>query len=226
MFDFVSVHPRDLWYLIGLITSDGSLSKDGRHIDLTSKDVNHLENIKTSLGISNKLGRKFGGAGKEVSFNIQIGNKKFYSLLLEIGLKPNKSLNLGALNVPKAHFHDFLRGIIDGDGNIQTWIHSSNKRRQWALRIYSASPAFASWLKSSIEDYFAVKGSMYVEERPGSHGPLHTIKFGKLPAKIVLRAYYYPGCLAMPRKLESAKRCIETPNGVKKYGKVIAGVAK
>ena len=32
----------ELAYAVGLLTTDGSLSKDGRHIDLTSKDVEQL----------------------------------------------------------------------------------------------------------------------------------------------------------------------------------------
>ena len=35
-----------LWYLVGLITADGFLSKDGRHIDITAKDYKFLKKIK------------------------------------------------------------------------------------------------------------------------------------------------------------------------------------
>ena len=123
-----------------------------------------------------------------------------------------------------AYFGDFLRGMIDGDGSIYTWIHSSNGRRQWALKISSASPLFAGWLKSAIEDFFAVRGSLYVGK--GKLHPIHVIKFGKLPAKVILQACYYPGCLAMSRKLERAQQCMNTPNGVRKYGNVVAGVVE
>ena len=38
-----------LAYAIGLITTDGSLSKDGRHISFTSKDKEQVKNFKFCL---------------------------------------------------------------------------------------------------------------------------------------------------------------------------------
>lgn len=224
MVDLLHSRPTAFWYFVGLITSDGCLSRDGSHISLTSKDREFLEKLKTTLGIPNNIGRKIGGTGS-LSFQIQMGSKALYSLLLDIGLKPNKSLTLGALKIPMPYCPDFLRGMIDGDGCIRTWIHSSNRRRQWALPLYSSSPIFALWLKSLIEGNFAVRGRLHVYEAPKRH-PRHIIKFGKLSAKVILRACYYPECLAMPRKWELARRCIQTPNGVTKYGNVVAGVVE
>ena len=39
----------DLSYIIGLITTDGNLSKDGRHFDFTSKDIEQVKNFKKIL---------------------------------------------------------------------------------------------------------------------------------------------------------------------------------
>ena len=47
-----------LAYIIGLITSDGCLSKDGRHIDFTSKDLDQIQNFTKILGLNNKIGIK------------------------------------------------------------------------------------------------------------------------------------------------------------------------
>ena len=38
-----------LAYAVGLLASDGSLSCDGRHIDLTSIDIDQLENFNKAL---------------------------------------------------------------------------------------------------------------------------------------------------------------------------------
>jgi len=214
-----------LWYFVGLITSDGCLCRDGSHINLTSKDHSFLEVLRNTLRITNRIGTKIGGSGS-VSFQIQMGNKTLHRFLQQVGLTPAKSLTLGVLNIPIQRFPDFLRGMIDGDGCILTWIHSSNGRRQWALHISSASPVFASWLKLSIETFFGVRGRMHVREGRGSRHPLYIVKFGKLPAQVILRACYYAGCVAMPRKFSRALQCIATPNGMRKYGDVVAGVAK
>jgi len=70
--------------LAGLITSDGSLSKDRRHIDITSKDYEFLQDIKDIIGIKNKIGIKFGGKKKQKAFRIQIANKHLYDFLLSV----------------------------------------------------------------------------------------------------------------------------------------------
>ena len=218
-------HPEQLWYFVGLITSDGCLCRDGSHISLTSKDHSFLEDLRNTLRIRNRIGTKIGGSGS-ISFQIQMGNKAFYRFLQEVGLTPDKSLTLGRLNIPIPYFPDFLRGMIDGDGCIFTWLHSSNRRRQWALQISSASPVFALWLKLSIEAFFGVRGRIHVRRGEGNRHPLYIIKFGKLPAQVILRTCYYAGCVAIPRKFDRALQCISTPNGVRKYGDVVAGVAK
>ncbi len=48
----------DMAYVIGLITADGSLSIDGRHIDITSVDKSQLDNALRCLKLSVKIGRK------------------------------------------------------------------------------------------------------------------------------------------------------------------------
>src|SRR3989344_7277407 len=53
-------------YAIGLLTADGCLSKDGRHIDLTSKDRAQIISFKKCLGIETKISLKYSGAGNEL----------------------------------------------------------------------------------------------------------------------------------------------------------------
>ena len=43
--------PEKLWYLVGLITSDGCLSSDGRHLEITLKEKEYLEDVKFSCRI-------------------------------------------------------------------------------------------------------------------------------------------------------------------------------
>ncbi len=40
----------EIAYSVGLMASDGCLSKDGRHIDLTSVDIEQLENFSRAIG--------------------------------------------------------------------------------------------------------------------------------------------------------------------------------
>lgn len=195
----------DLWYIIGYIATDGNLSKDGRHIDITSKDRAHLYKIRKALGLKLKIGRKArGGESLKKYSTLQIGNVKFYHFLLTLGLSPRKSLTLSAIKVNRRFVNDFLRGVIDGDGNISTWIHKTNLCRQWRLRIYSASPEFILWLNKTIEEEFGFVGVIHYPT--SGKGKVCRLHFGKTKASLILKYIYYKDCLSLDRKRDAASR--------------------
>lgn len=208
----LKIEGPNLWYLVGLITSDGCLSGDGRHIDITSKDYEFLNYLRGSLGLLSRVTAKY-GLKKKQAFHIQIGNKNFYNFLLSIGLTPNKSLTLNKLNVPVDFFADFLRGLIDGDGCIRNWIHPTNKKEQWSLRIYSGSINFLEWLAKTIENILNARGKIYLNNKQGN---CFVLKFGKMSARYIIQQCYYPGSLCLDRKNLLADECINSCIGWKK----------
>ena len=58
-------YTSEIAYIVGILTTDGNLSKDGRHINFTSKDKQLLIMIRKMLGKSAKIGDKKGGYTKE-----------------------------------------------------------------------------------------------------------------------------------------------------------------
>ncbi len=142
----------DFSYAIGLITTDGNLSPDGRHMNMTSKDEELVITFKKCLNINNKVGKKSRGGSKDKKyFVVQFGDKNFYEFLVGIGLMPNKSKSLGNLKIPREYFSDFLRGCIDGDGHIAIHSHPESKWPQLRLRLTSASRNFLDWVMNEIE---------------------------------------------------------------------------
>jgi len=208
----------NLWYLVGLIASDGNLSLDGIHIDITSSDYEFLWQIKEVNGIRNKIGVKY-GAKKKRSFRIQIANRSFYDFLVSVGLTQKKSLTIGALKVSNQFFVDFLRGLIDGDGSIRKWKHPTNFREQWSLRIYSGSEKFIKWLYEKIKEYFKACGRIHQYKTQGS---LYVLKFGKIAAKKILGECYYENGFALQRKYILAKQCVNSREGWKASKTVLA----
>jgi hypothetical protein len=203
----LKIEAPNLWYLVGLITSDGCLSSDGRHIDITSKGYKFLQGIKDTFGLDNKIGVKYNSI-KQKAFHIQIANKNFYDFLLSVGLSQNKSLTVGAVNVPGQYFCDFLRGLIDGDGCIRQWVHSSNQKEQWSLRIYSGSGAFIKWLNNTIESLLKIKGKVYRET-----DTKWILKYGKMAAREIAKRCYYKNCFGLERKIKLAKECFSSYKG-------------
>jgi len=207
-----------LWYLVGLITSDGSLSKDGRHIDITSKDRDYLIGLKAFTGLKNNVTLKR-GFNNSTAYHIQFANRHFYDFLLKIGLMPKKSLVLKEIEVEERYFTDFARGLIDGDGNIRTWAHPTNGVMQWSLRIYSGSEDFLKWFSKKAELYFRACGKIYKES--SRTGALCTLKYGKLAAEAILKNCYYDNAFAMERKAHLALSCINSDKGWKRSKTVL-----
>ena len=115
MININRIESADLWYVVGYIATDGYLSIDGRHINITSKDRDHLYKIRSALKLDNKIGRKSRVAHDEKRFSqLQFGDVKFYRFLKGLGLVSRKSLTLGPLNIDDKFFKDFFRGVING----------------------------------------------------------------------------------------------------------------
>lgn len=221
MVDLKNISPNTLWYFVGYMATDGYLSKDGRHLNLTSKDTKHLKNIRDALGLKVKLGQKVGGYDKTKKYTqLQFGDVKLYHWLIKIGFEQQKTFNLGALDIPNKYFADFLRGVIDGDGSISTWVHSSNNRRQWSIRVFSASLEFSKWLLKKTQSIFHIRGRLHATKSSGQR-VLYVIKFGKLPAKIILKRIYYPNALCLNRKLIIANKCLRDKSLMINYADII-----
>ena len=106
----------DFAYAVGLITTDGCLSKSGRHILFVSTEKEQISNYMRALGIENIIGRTTSSYTNKKAFRVQFSDVLFYKFLLEIGLTPAKSLTIKQVAVPERYFFDFLRGCFDGDG--------------------------------------------------------------------------------------------------------------
>lgn len=189
----------DFAYVIGLMTSDGNLSSDGRHLNLTSKDIEIVLTAKHILGLENKIGTKARDRSKEKKYYVlQFGDKNFYEFLLSIGLTPAKSKTIRFVHVPKEFFRDFLRGCIDGDGSIDSFMHPESLHRQIRVRLCSASPLFLAWMLNTIRELCTVEGGYIMQQKNKGVGVL---AFAKADSLILLDFMYYTDSVpALARK--------------------------
>lgn len=193
-----------LAYIIGIIATDGNLSPDERHIVITSKDEDLLLLIRDSLNLTSNVGKKSRGRSKEKKYSIlQIGDKNFYNFLLSIGLTPNKSKTIGRLSIPQQYFSHFLRGCIDGDGNISSSRHPESKHQQLRIRLYSASAQFLLWIEAELNKQLNLSGG-WIYTAPDKI--LGALSYGKADSTKILHFIYNDkGRLFLKRKLEIGK---------------------
>ena len=150
-----------LAYCIGLLESDGNLSKDGRHIIFVSKDKDLVKILKSCLNLKNRISVKGSGYNKKGKYYyIQFGNINFYRWLNKIGIEANKSKTIGSLLIPKKYFFSFLRGLFDGDGCITSFKHPESKYPQIRVKFASGSEKFLIWLRSEIEKLIHIRGEI------------------------------------------------------------------
>ena len=163
-------------YAIGLIVSDGSLSKDGRHITLVSKDNEMIDNFRKCLGISNKTESHTSGHTEKKNFRIQVGDRIFYDFLVEIGLMANKTKILKEISIPKKYFADFLRGHFDGDGTFYSyWDPRWKSSFMYYTGFVSASRNHIEWLRGELNILCGVKG--HCAEKPS--GSVYQLRYAK-----------------------------------------------
>jgi hypothetical protein len=185
----------ELAYVVGLMTTDGNLSPDGRHFDFTSKDYDQVALLKQLLNLDNRICQKPNGRG-DLAYRIQFGSVALYRWLLDIGLMPNKSKVLGSLAVPDTYFFDFLRGHLDGDGTISIYNDPQypNSRRLY-IRFLSASLAHLEWLQATLDRLLGLRGAIDQKTRVWS---LTLAKYDSLA--LLPRLYYHPDLPCLQRK--------------------------
>lgn len=199
-----------LAYVVGLITTDGSLSRDGRHINLTSKDIQLLEVFKRCLGLKNKIGLKASGFSDKKYPVVQFGDVTFYRWLLKIGLTPNKTKTIGKIRVPNKYFFDFLRGHFDGDGSCYSyWDNRWESSFMFYLKFYTASKKHILWLRNKIKELAKTKGSLSQSRET----PIYQLKYAKKESRILISKIYYKNNLpCLERKRKKIKMILNIDN--------------
>lgn len=174
-------------YAIGLLATDGCLSPDGRHIELTSSDVEQLENFKKCLDLDVKVGVKKGISGRNSS-RVQFGDVLFYRFLEKIGLSSAKSLTLDKIEIPDGYFFDFLRGCFDGDGcSYSYWDPRWKSSFMFYMSFASASRGFINWIRREIKQRIGIIGHLTTTK---SKNPYFQIKYGKTEGIVLVKELY------------------------------------
>ena len=179
----------DFAYAVGLIASDGYVSKNGRHVALVSKDKDQIDNFLKALDINAKIGVTSSGYKDKTALRVQFSDAVFHKFLFHIGIMPAKSKILGEIYIPQNYFFDFLRGVFDGDGCFYSyWDPRWRSSFMFYTEFVSASRDFINWVRFEIFRSSGIKGHLNKAKRDGS---CYQLKYAKSESLVVLRAMYY-----------------------------------
>jgi len=205
-------------YAVGLLATDGCLSIDGRHIEITSKDIQQLRNFMKCIGKKVSITKKVSGyTGRQIT-RIQFSDVTLYRFLVSIGLSSGKTKTLGKLAIPDLYFFDFLRGHHDGDGSFYSYFDPRWKTSYlFYLAFVSASEAHISWVRETLLRLLGVRGHI-------GKSKLTTViqlKYGKRESLLILRKMYSGRgvvCLARKRlKIQRALRIVGESLSTRRY---------
>ena len=183
--NFIPAWDGNLAYAIGLFVSDGHLSIDGRHLDFTSKDLELIDNFKTALSLGTKISKKTRDKSTDKKYYcVRFGYIQLYNFFLSLGIPQQKSKNIEKVEVPDRLFFDFVRGLLDGDGNICMNNHPESTHKQVKVRFASANKKFLEWLKVKL-NYLEIDGGSISR---GSN--VWSLTFGKLSGKALINKMY------------------------------------
>jgi hypothetical protein len=193
-------------YSVGLIASDGCLQSDGRHLDLTSKDIGQLECFKKAINKDINITKKFNSTGKE-AYRVQFGDVAYYDFLLGTGLTPRKSKTLAKLDIPDAYYSHFLRGVFDGDGTCYAYNDPRwPKSYLFYIGFAGASMEFLQFLSSTNQRLFGVKGQSIRKSLRAA-----SLVYGKSDGlKLYSNMYKKAGIFYLKRKREKLESFIKT----------------
>lgn len=108
-------------YWLGFIFADGHLSDKGV-LEITIKDKEHLEKFKADINSDHKISTKI--VNGTSYYRIAFRDKNISNRLHELGITHNKTYGWIIPDIPNIYINHFIRGIYDGDGNLN--IRSSN----------------------------------------------------------------------------------------------------
>lgn len=127
---FDNINTSNKAYVLGLLFSDGTISSLEKHIlrlSLQEKDKKILEKILKDMEAEHPL-RFINYRDKNPNWSNQyffdINDKELCEGLYAHGMHQNKSLTIDyPINLPSEFNKDFIRGLMDGDGNISKCGH-------------------------------------------------------------------------------------------------------
>lgn len=155
---FFSNWSPEMAYVLGLIITDGCVSKAGT-VSLCLNDKELLEKVKKVMGAEHKIGASKHQKGL---YYFRFSREKLAKDLEKLCVVPRKSLIVKFPEVPKEYLSDFIRGVFDGDGSV----FFDRRRLNFPLRakFMSSSEDFIVKLQATLEELGMPKMTIYKQK--------------------------------------------------------------
>jgi hypothetical protein len=196
---YFSKWSANMAYSLGFLICDGYVIDTGRvrwiGVDIQERDRSILEFIRDQLDSRIPITERVRidkrtniGPSKQVS--LKFGSKAIIEDIATMGVFKNKTGKEFVVEVPKEFIPDYLRGIVDGDGNIYVGKTKSGGS-QFSINIYSASESFLTDLK---EKYMFGYGTIVKKKT------IYVLRIFRKNEVVEILKYIYNGNFCLERK--------------------------
>lgn len=200
-FDILEKESPEKYYFLGFIAADGFVSDKGIHFELNVKDRYMVEKLRDYIC----PGKPLYNHEKTNSVAINIGNKKKgLELKKYFSMTSNrKTEELRFPKVPDKYLRDFIRGIIDGDGTIDTIKGYRGDKVYIGARLrILGNEIFLKELNEKTKLLY--KHNTNAVSKKGTEN-IYVITYNFKTARELLKIIYYDGCLCLKRKFDRSR---------------------
>lgn len=199
---FETIDTESKAYWLGFITADGCVSDNGSiQLGLAMVDEAHVRQFRDAIESTHAicLGAKKNTmiAGKSVRTSgcahFAVRSPKMASDLSRLGVVPRKSLTCAPWTPPDHLARHFWRGIIDGDG----WMNSENGTNAIQLGLVGSKETAIAFTTYANR----MTGSV---ARPRAKGKVWYVTYGSSPAQKIIRELYTDAAVYLDRKMVTA----------------------
>jgi len=185
---------RDSMYWMGFIGADGNVHGRNLKIELQPGDVDHLHKFKEFC----KSGHDVLNTKKGEYVAFTFSSQRIVGSLLKFGITPNKSLTFKPYEYC-ANNADFWRGMIDGDG----WVNTDKYYGKPYVGLCGSKDAvfaFAEWVRKNCESM----------AKPCKDGNIYkTSIYGTQAIVLLKKLYGNDPKYFLDRKYEVAKKFLD-----------------
>jgi len=168
--NFFSSWSSEMAYILGLIATDGCVSKSG-NVSLCINDKDLLEKVRLVMHSEHKICQS---KYQERLYCFRFARVRLVEDLVGLGILPRKSLSIKFPAVPDAFLKDFVRGAFDGDGSVFFDTHSKNCPVR--TKFVSSSVEFIEKLESVLQGLGMPTRKIY--QQPTKNGISYMFKYG------------------------------------------------
>ncbi len=169
-------------YVLGLIITDGCISKSGT-VSLCINDRDLLEKVKMTMDSGHPVRQSRHQKGL---YSLIFAREELVADLNNIGVFPKKSHNVRFPDVPEAHLVDFIRGVFDGDGSV--FFEKRSSRCPLRSKFMSGSRHFIETLENKLRILGMPERNIY--EQKTKNGILYMFRYSHRDSSDLFRILY------------------------------------